>query len=231
MPVAELGPRLQSNPFAAAASLDSRRFALRNSFAAAARQCASASALCLCCHSLHGCSVAPPPASAPAQAPSVLFRPSSPPPLQHGSHICHTLFPPLRLSVGASLVRCLPACLRLSESVTARRPNVSRRRRRCHDSPFCACDLAWNASGATLLCWLGSRPRSASPSSSHPLGLLRASHAHTSILPRISSSLVPAIAQLAHALLRCIRTPTSSSTRSAQSRIHQPALQISVVNR
>lgn len=176
----------------------------------------------------------PTPSLSPSPSPQCALPPLfSAAPAARQSHLPHTFPAPPSVSrrKPRSLPACLPACLRLSECVTARRPNASRRRRRCHDSPFCACDLAWNASGATLLCWLGSRPRSASPSSSHPLGLLRASHAHTSILPRISSSLVPAIAQLAHAPLRCIRTPTSSSTRSAQSRIHQPALQISVVNR
>jgi hypothetical protein len=155
-------------------------------------------------------------------------------PAARQSHLPHTFSAPPSVSrrkprsLPACLPASLPACLRLSECVTARRPKLAAAAATCHSALV---GLASNASGTTLLCELAFRARSASPSSSHPLALLRASHAHTSILPRISSSLVPAIAQLAHAPLRCIQTPTSSSTRSTQSRIHQPALQVSVVDR
>ncbi len=127
MPVAELGPRLQSNPFAAAASLDSRRFGLRNSFAAAARQCASASDLCLCLGlSLAArlfCPVAPAPASARASAPNLPFRPSFSAALAAPQSLLPHTFPPLRLSVGTSLARSLTACL--SEWVTASRTRLA----------------------------------------------------------------------------------------------------------
>ncbi|KAI3478916.1 hypothetical protein L1887_59100 [Cichorium endivia] len=163
MPVAELVTRLQSNPFAAAASLDSRRFALRNSFAAAARQCISASALCLCCHSLYGCSVAPPPASAPAQAPSVLFRPLLRRPCSTAvTSATHFFRPSVCQSAQTSLAACLPAylpaCLRLSECVTARRPKLAAAAATCHSALV---GLASNASGTTLLCELAFRARSA----------------------------------------------------------------------